>query len=243
MDHNFTVRNWQAFLQEQGLALYRWCGPGAAVAAEPASVQTPVAPASEEAVIPLTAPSPETLSDIVAELGDCRRCGLAEGRRRIVFGEGNPQARLMFVGEGPGFDEDRTGRPFVGRAGRLLDRMIVAMGLQREDVYIANIVKCRPPNNRDPQPEEVATCLPFLQRQIKAIAPEVVITLGRPAVQALLQTSERISRLRGAWQQVDGVAVMPTYHPAYLLRNPAAKGDAWSDLQAVMQRLGLAHPA
>lgn len=183
--------------------------------------------------------APETLAQIRADLGDCRRCGLCETRRSIVFGEGNPAARLMFVGEGPGADEDASGRPFVGAAGQLLDRMIAAMGLQRDEVYIANIVKCRPPGNRDPEPPEVAACLPFLERQIRAVAPEVIVTLGRPAARWLLGYDGPISRIRGDWQRWGEVAVMPTFHPAYLLRDPGKKREAWQDLQAAMQRLGL----
>lgn len=162
----------------------------------------------------------------------------------IVFGEGPAEARLMFVGEAPGADEDRTGRPFVGRAGELLNGMISAMGLAREDVYIANILKARPPGNATPTPEEIDACGPFLFRQIEIIRPEVVVTLGKPATGYLLGSNEALGRLRGRWHDVRGVAVMPTYHPAYLLRayTPENRAKVWSDLQLVMERLGLSRP-
>ena len=156
-----------------------------------------------------------------------------------MFGVGNPEAELVFVGEGPGAEEDRRGEPFVGRAGELLDRMIVAMGLRREDVYICNVVKCRPPENRDPEPDEVAACEPFLKAQLDAIAPRVIVGLGRFAVQCLLGDPEaRIGRVRGRWAAYNGVDLMPTFHPAYLLRNPAQKRPAWEDLKEVMRVLG-----
>ena len=179
-----------------------------------------------------------SLEAIRAEIGDCTRCKLCKGRKNIVFGVGNPKARLMFVGEGPGRDEDIKGEPFVGAAGQLLNRMIIAMGLKREDVYIANVVKCRPPNNRDPEPDEVAACEPFLKAQIQSVKPEIIVGLGRYAVQTLLRDSTPVSRQRGKWREYEGTPLMPTYHPAYLLRNPAEKRPVWQDLQNVMQRLG-----
>ena len=182
------------------------------------------------------------LEAIQADIGDCRRCKLCKGRTNIVFGVGSPKARLMFVGEGPGRDEDLQGEPFVGEAGKLLTRMIGAMGLTRSDVYIANIVKCRPPRNRDPEADEVAACEPFLLRQIEAIRPEVLVGLGRYAVQTLLRDPTPISRQRGKWRSYDGIALMPTFHPAYLLRNPAGKRQVWEDLQDVMKKLGLPAP-
>ncbi len=185
------------------------------------------------------APAPRGLAEVRAELGDCIRCKLAGGRTHLVFGVGAPSAELMFVGEGPGADEDAQGEPFVGRAGQLLTRMIVAMGLSREQVYIANVVKCRPPGNRDPEVDEVAACEPFLKAQIAAIRPKVIVGLGRVAVQTLLRDATPISRLRGAWRTYEGVKLMPTFHPAYLLRNPAEKKKAWEDLQKVMRELGL----
>ena len=179
----------------------------------------------------------ETLDEIRADLGDCQRCSLSKGRNHIVFGAGSASARLVLVGEAPGRDEDRQGAPFVGEAGRLLDRILFAMALKREDVYICNVQKCRPPKNRDPLPEEIDACQPFLKRQLAAIQPQVVVTLGRFAAQTLLDTQEPISRLRGRWHSYEGIAVMPTYHPAFLLRNPAAKREVWEDMKQVMARL------
>lgn len=181
----------------------------------------------------------------------CTKCRLSEGRTKTVFGVGNPDARLVFVGEGPGFEEDRRGEPFVGRAGHLLDRMIVVMGLRREDVYICNVVKCRPPNNRDPEADEIAACSPYLFEQLQTIGPEVIVALGAPATRTLLQTTDAIGRLRGRFHDfrvgdsMGGggvVPLMPTYHPAYLLRSPNQKGKTWADLQMVMARLGLSMP-
>jgi uracil-DNA glycosylase family 4 len=199
-------------------------------------------------ILPATAPSlfesseriaGDTLPRIREDIGDCTRCKLHKGRTKIVFGTGNPNADLMFVGEGPGRDEDLSGEPFVGRAGKLLTDMIKAMGLQREDVYIANVVKCRPPENRLPEKDEITTCSPFLMRQIDAIKPKVICTLGSCSAQTLLQTAQGISKLRGEWFDFRGAKLMPTYHPAYLLRNPAAKPEVWKDLQKVMAVLGL----
>jgi DNA polymerase len=164
---------------------------------------------------------------------------LHKGRNKIVFGDGNPKAELVFVGEGPGHDEDVQGLPFVGRAGKLLTQMIEAMGLRRKDVYICNVVKCRPPENRAPEKEEVATCSPFLLRQIDAIAPKVIVCLGSIAAQTLLETNRGISQFRGQWLEFRGRKLLATYHPAYLLRNPSAKSEVWKDLQKVMAVLGL----
>jgi DNA polymerase len=180
---------------------------------------------------------PETLEEIRLDLGDCQRCALAKSRHQLVFGGGNSEARLVFVGEAPGREEDRQGIPFVGEAGRLLDRMLFAMGLRREDVYICNVQKCRPPGNRDPQPEEIAACEPFLRRQLASIRPRVIVALGRFAAQTLLRENTPVSRLRGCWREYDGMPLMATYHPAYLLRNPTAKRDVWNDLKQVMIRL------
>ncbi len=177
------------------------------------------------------------------EIGECVRCVLARGRKNIVFGTGNPGAELMFVGEGPGADEDMKGLPFVGRAGELLTKMINAMGKRRGEVYIASIVKCRPPGNRDPRPDEIAVCIPFLHRQIEVIAPRAIVTLGQVAAQALLETDAPIGQLRGRPQEFRGIYVMPTYHPAYLLRSPGRKRLAWEDLKGVMARLGWEVPA
>jgi len=174
----------------------------------------------------------ESLDSIRTDLGDCTRCKLhALGRRQIVFGVGNPKAALMFVGEAPGRDEDIQGIPFVGRAGQLLTKMIEAIGLRREDVYIANVIKCRPPENRNPEPDEVAACEPFLFRQVGAIGPVVIVALGTFAAQALLKTQESISRLRGRVYKYGGAQLIPTFHPAFLLRSPDRKRDAWEDLK------------
>lgn len=178
-----------------------------------------------------------TLAEIREEMGDCRRCKLWRTRTNLVFGEGSPGAALMFVGEGPGEEEDLQGRPFVGPAGQLLNKLLNKMGLPREEVYIANIVKSRPPGNRDPEADEVAACLPFLQKQIKAIRPRVIVTLGRPATQALLNTHAPLTRLRGAWQKYDHIPVMPTFHPSYLLRFPRERVKTWEDMQQVMEYL------
>jgi DNA polymerase len=183
----------------------------------------------------------ESLQDIRTDLGDCIRCKLHTlGRRQIVFGVGNPKAGLMFVGEAPGRDEDIQGIPFVGRAGQLLTKMIEAIGLRREDVYIANVIKCRPPENRNPEPDEVASCEPFLFRQVGAIAPVVIVALGTFAAQTLLKTQEPISRLRGRVFKYGGARLIPTFHPAFLLRSPDRKRDAWQDLK---QAKALLEPA
>jgi DNA polymerase len=178
-----------------------------------------------------------SLEAIREDIGDCRRCKLHEHRKTIVFGEGNPDAKLVFVGEGPGADEDASGRPFVGRAGQLLDKIIVAIGLKREDVYIANIVKCRPPGNRTPERDEVDTCEPFLLRQLAFIQPEVIVALGSPAFQCLLRTREPITRARGEWREWNGIKVMPTFHPAFLLRSPEKKREVWEDMKKVRDYL------
>jgi uracil-DNA glycosylase len=184
----------------------------------------------------------DTLLKIREDIGDCTRCKLHKGRNKIVFGDGSPKAQLVFVGEGPGADEDAQGLPFVGRAGKLLTQMIEAMGLERKDVYICNVVKCRPPENRTPEPDEVQTCSPFLLRQIDVLNPKVIVCLGAVAAKTLLETTRGISQFRGEWQEWRGRRLMATYHPAYLLRNPNAKGEVWKDLQKVMVELGLALP-
>jgi uracil-DNA glycosylase len=184
----------------------------------------------------------DTLERIREDIGDCKRCRLCEERNKIVFGSGNAKAELVFVGEGPGRDEDLQGLPFVGRAGKLLTQMIEAMGLTRDQVYIANVVKCRPPENRQPEKDEVATCIPFLMRQLDVIHPKVIVCLGNIAAQNLLGTMKSISHFRGQWFDFRGMQLLATYHPAYLLRNPAAKGDVWKDLQKVMGVLGLKLP-
>jgi DNA polymerase len=181
----------------------------------------------------------DSLPKILGDIGECTRCKLHRGRTKLVFGDGNPNADLVFVGEGPGRDEDAQGLPFVGRAGKLLTQMIEAMGLQRKDVYICNVVKCRPPDNRTPEKDEVEICSRFLLRQLDAIAPKVIVCLGSVAAQTLLETNRGISHFRGEWLDFRGRKLMATYHPAYLLRNPSAKGEVWKDLQKVMAVLGL----
>ena len=194
-------------------------------------------------LIPPDPPSePLTLERIRAELGDCQRCKLAPTRTNLVFGVGNAKAELMFVGEGPGADEDVQGEPFVGKAGQLLTKMIAAMGLSREQVYIANIIKCRPPKNRNPEPDEIAACHPFLSQQISAIRPKIICALGTFSAQTLLNTQARISDLRGRFHDLNGVQVLPTFHPAYLLRNPDEKKRVWEDLQMIMAALNLPLP-
>ena len=191
-----------------------------------------------------TAERPTALHAIRTDIGDCTRCPLAyAGRKTIVFGDGSPAARLMFVGEGPGADEDIQGLPFVGKAGQLLNNMITAMGLQRQDVYIANIVKCRPPGNRVPEPVEANTCSQFLLRQIDVIQPQIIVALGSTAATYLLGVKQSLSGLRGRWHSCRGAKLAVTYHPAFLLRDPRQKAEAWKDLQMVMAEMGLKAPA
>jgi DNA polymerase len=214
--------------------------PAGAQAPSPAASFRPrVAPLAPTALGDAARAKADALEAVRAELGDCRRCPLCEKRRNLVFGEGNPAARVVFVGEGPGEEEDKSGRPFVGRAGELLTKMIEAVGWRREDVYICNIVKCRPPGNRDPAPIEVATCEPFLHKQLHAIAPAAIVTLGKPAISTLLGRPVAITKLRGRWLEWQGIPVMPTYHPAYLLRNYTreTRQAVWDDLRAVRERV------
>jgi uracil-DNA glycosylase family 4 len=182
---------------------------------------------------PPPSPSSSSLKEVREELGDCRRCKLHSTRTNIVFGAGNPRALLVFVGEGPGRDEDLQGKPFVGLAGQLLTKIIQAIQLTREEVYIANIIKCRPPGNRNPEPDEIQACEPFLIKQLEAIRPKLICALGTFAAQTLLKTEERISLLRGRFHQYQGIPLMPTYHPAYLLRNPQFKRDVWEDMKKI----------
>jgi uracil-DNA glycosylase family 4 len=177
------------------------------------------------------------LDALAAAVEGCTRCRLAQGRQKVVFGSGNPEADLMFIGEGPGAEEDRQGLPFVGAAGELLTKIIQAMDLRRDDVYIANVVKCRPPGNRDPQPDEVAACRGYLERQIELVRPRLLVILGRVAAQTLLGNESPIGQMRGQWYQVRGIPTMITYHPAALLRNPALKRPTWEDMQQVRDRL------
>ena len=183
---------------------------------------------------------PSSLEGLRELIGDCRRCKLYKGRRNLVFGEGSPVAKLVFVGEGPGHDEDMAGRPFVGESGRLLTRIIEkGMGLTREEVYICNVVKCHPPKNRDPEKDEIEACVPFLKKQLEIISPEVICCLGRVACQALFGGDFKISDKRGKWHSFGDIPLMPTFHPAYLLRNPSAKRQVWEDVKMIMQRIGL----
>ena len=218
--------------------------PAATSAATPAAIRIappPVLPVVPDASLfeAIDRVEGDTLELIRENLGECTRCRLHKQRNKIVFGTGNPRAEIVFVGEGPGHDEDLQGLPFVGRAGKLLTQMIEAMGLQREDVYICNVVKCRPPENRKPEDDEVATCSPYLYRQLDVIAPKAIVCLGGVAAQTLLKTKDPISRFRGNWFDFRNTKLLATYHPAYLLRNPAAKSEVWKDLQKVMVHLGL----
>jgi uracil-DNA glycosylase len=207
-----------------------WPPPGAA----------PLPAAAPGVDAPARPPDPAAaLAAIREELGDCRRCGLAAGRKSIVFGQGDPRAEVMFVGEAPGSEEDEQGLAFVGRAGQLLTDIIEkGMGLKRSEVFIANVIKCRPPQNRNPEADEILSCQPFLEAQVRAIRPRVIVGLGKFGAQWLLKTAEPISRLRGRLGEYDGIPVMPTYHPAYLLRSPAGKRDVWEDMKAVLRLLG-----
>ena len=217
--------------------------PGGAAHVRPASPppRVPVAkaaPASGNLFVGAGVQQAQTLEALRGELGDCQRCKLWRGRAHIVFGVGNPRAALMFVGEGPGRDEDLQGEPFVGRAGKLLTEIITkGMKMRREDVYIANVIKCRPPENRNPEPDEIAACEPFLLRQIEIVAPKVLMALGTFAAQTLLGVRTPISRLRGRWHDYHGVKLMPTLHPAYLLRNPNDKRLVWEDVKMVLREL------
>ena len=206
-----------------------------------------VSPATLEELgrVPPRGPAvPGSLASLAAQAKSCTRCReLAGCRHNVVFGVGHPRAELMFIGEAPGSDEDLQGEPFVGRAGQLLTKIIEAMGLRRADVYIANVLKCRPPGNRTPEPAEVANCLPYLVAQIALVKPRVIVALGATAVQTLLDVQLGITRMRGNWYTFQEIPIMPTFHPAYLLRNPAAKKDVWQDMQAVVKKLGRALPA
>jgi DNA polymerase len=202
------------------------------------SASNQIAP-SEKKSAPAAKSPIATWEALRVALTDCKACALAKQRKNIVFGEGDENAELMFIGEGPGEDEDKTGRPFIGKAGQLLTKMIEAIGLTREQVYIANVVKCRPPANREPFAEEVEACIDFLKTQIGLIKPKVIVCLGATSAGHLLNPGKRISSIRGRFMDYQGIRVMPTYHPAYLLRNESKKRDVWNDLKAVMAELGL----
>lgn len=206
--------------------------PQAKPAAAPSKGAAPKVPQSSVVI------RGETLDEIRTELGECTRCKLCKGRKQIVFGSGNPRAELVFVGEAPGEEEDKQGVPFVGAAGQLLTKMIEAMKFSRDTVYICNVVKCRPPNNRNPEPDEIESCEPFLRAQLRVIKPKVIVALGKFAAQTLLREDTAITRLRGQWRKYEGIDLMPTFHPAYLLRSPEEKKKTWMDLQEVMKRLG-----
>jgi uracil-DNA glycosylase len=257
-----SIRDYLGQLAEEGLEGLPATTPARAAVTEtaPAASALAIDGASSRAAAtsaPRPAPAPvellsrypglektATLEELSAFIGDCKRCKLAPLRTHLVFGVGNPNADLMFVGEAPGADEDARGEPFVGRAGQLLTDIIErGMGLSRADVYICNVIKCRPPDNRNPEPDEVAACEPFLMRQIDLVRPRAIVALGSFAVQALLKVKTPISRLRGNWHEVRGVKLMPTFHPAYLLRSPGEKRLVWQDIQEVMKLLGLEIPA
>lgn len=262
------VEAWLRYGEELGVAPFfrdrASLGPAQSEAAEPppsrelaaagrkSAPTRPAPPGTPAGALPIVVAAPglslfeavervegDSLERIREDIGDCTRCRLHKGRTKIVFGAGNARAELVFVGEGPGHDEDIQGEPFVGRAGKLLTQMIEAMSLRREDVYICNVVKCRPPENRLPEKDEIATCSPFLLRQLAAIQPKVICCLGACAAQTMLATNQGISRFRGEWFDFRGSKLIATYHPAYLLRNPNAKGEVWKDLQKVMGVLGL----
>lgn len=234
-------------LQESGVDGIPAAEATAAFLSEPSGVKVsePASKIQKEAEMATSSEKHETLEHIRKNMGDCQRCKLGATRKNLVFGVGTPKARLVFVGEGPGADEDEKGEPFVGRAGGVLTRLIVAMGLTREEVYICNIVKCRPPGNRDPEQDEVTACSPFLLRQLRSINPEVIVTLGKPASHTLLACKDPISKLRGKFRDFHGTPLMPTYHPSYLLRtggNSDSFWDVWSDMTQVLQFLKLPVP-
>jgi DNA polymerase len=230
-----ATRGWLEELYEEGVESL-----GERAPARPAKAVLEARPVPEAQDAPAPSALPATLDAVRAALGECTRCRLSQGRSRIVFGDGNPNAELMFVGEGPGAEEDRRGLPFVGRAGELLTRMIEqGLGIRRADVYICNIVKCRPPENRTPLADEASTCRPFLDGQIEAVKPKVIVALGKPAASLLLGRDVSITRVRGTWQEYRGIPLMPTFHPAFLLRQytPENRRAVWEDLKAALSRV------
>lgn len=252
MTHNVTstllaasLRHYLHTLQESGLDGIPASMAGEVLPGQPeAASPTPAHLAQQQ---PAALEQHESLQKIRKDLGDCQRCKLAKKRKNLVFGVGNPSARLVFVGEGPGADEDLKGEPFVGEAGQMLNRLISAMGLKREDVYICNVVKCRPPGNRDPESDEIAACSPFLLRQIRSVQPEAIVALGKFAVQTLLGTKEPISKLRGKFRDYHGIPLMPTFHPSFLLRKQGEGSsesfwEVWDDMTQVLRLLKLPVP-
>lgn len=241
-----SLRRYLEELKETGVVeLPRTAVTGGEKVAPPLEASCPVA----ESALPAPAAEPhvqtaagETLEDIRRDLGECARCSLGSQRTNLVFGVGNPSARLVFIGEAPGREEDLKGEPFVGEAGQLLTKIIQAMGFSRDDVYICNVLKCRPPGNRNPHHEEIEQCAPFMLRQVRAIAPEAVVALGTFAAQTLLATKEPISRLRGRFHDYHGIPLMPTFHPAFLVRNPERKREVWDDMKKVMALMGKETP-
>lgn len=243
-----SVKAYLEALQESGLDGIPLSQAG--TLPEPAPRATPTVVTEQELAAPPVAAKPlqpETLEKIRHDLGNCLRCGLGKTRKNLVFGVGNPHARLVFVGEGPGADEDAKGEPFVGEAGQILNRIITAMGLEREEVYICNVVKCRPPGNRDPQNDEIEACTPFLLRQLQTIRPEAIVALGKFAAQTLLGTKEPITRLRGRFRDYHGIPLMPTFHPSFLLRRQKEGSldsfwEVWDDMAQVLRLLKLPVP-
>lgn len=230
------------FYRELGIDDF-YLRPGAMIADETAGwVVEAEPPSADFQIIANDDDKTSALAGIRAEIGDCIRCRLSEKRKTIVFGDGNPDADIMFIGEGPGADEDEQGLPFVGKAGQLLNNMIAAMGIRREDVYIANVVKCRPPGNRTPERDECDTCGPFLMQQIEAIKPKMVVAMGATAAKYLLNVQDSMAHLRGKIYDIRGIPLVVTYHPAYLLRDPRQKKETWMDLQMVMRFLGMPMP-
>lgn len=236
---NDALRRELGFLREMGFTHLDISAN--AIAAVPVPAVVPVgaaAPARPAGETPASTQS-DLLADFERIVSACVKCDLAKTRTQVVYGVGSPNADLMFIGEAPGRDEDLQGKPFVGRAGQLLTDIIKAMNLTRDDVYIANVIKCRPPENRNPEPDELEQCRPHIRRQVEIIKPKVIVTLGRFALQSLTEKAYAVSSARGQWLEWNGIKVMPTYHPAYLLRNPAAKKDVWADMKQVMTALGL----
>ncbi len=238
-DLALELRRQLAWQESDGTrGLLRSPGPAQPAEKAPAPARRPESAPAPAPVSDATPGAEQTLEQVRAELGACTRCKLCKARKNIVFGVGNPRAELVFVGEGPGEEEDRQGVPFVGAAGQLLTKMIEAMKFSRDSVYICNVVKCRPPGNRNPEPEEIAACEPFLKAQLGVIKPKVIVALGKFASQTLLRDTTPITRMRGQWRSYEGIPLMPTFHPAYLLRSPDEKKKAWLDLQEVMKKFG-----